>query len=127
MEQKNSDELVLKIVAAIAENLPPLKEEDINFLVNNPLVLRQKLLMVLAPDRTEEQEAFLNAPIDSHWISGRVVSCCRSVELKSLKPLMSISRSNPPREYKLFYKKLAVRPMKELVDLFAKHGLTLPE
>lgn len=74
-----------------------------------------------------ETTTFLDAPIDRHSVSVRILNCCKSIELKTLRPLMSISRSNPPREYKLFYQKMAVRPMKELVNLFAKHGLTLPE
>jgi hypothetical protein len=81
----------------------------------------------LPDQKKEEQDAFLDASIDTQPVSVRVLNCCKSIELKSLRPLLSISRNNPPREYKLFYQKLAVKPMRELVDLFAKHGLTLPE
>ena len=80
------------------------------------------------PDQKKEaQDLFLDAPIETLPVSQRIVNCCKSIEIKSLRPLLSISRSNPPREYKHFYKNLAVKPMRELVDLFAKHGLTLPE
>ncbi|MES2224946.1 MAG: hypothetical protein V4478_03085 [Patescibacteria group bacterium] len=77
--------------------------------------------------KNEEQDAFLDALIETLPVSQRIVNCCKSIKIKSLRPLLSISRSNPPREYKHFYKNLGIKPMRELVDLFAKHGLTLPE
>jgi hypothetical protein len=137
MEQNTLHKQTAKMIAVIAVNMPSITEARMQFLIEHPSILKEKLWTALMYDLTKEQELFLDTPLNYHILEMdepnihdfyvRVFSACKKWDIKTLKELMFISRTNPPSRYQGFFKFLGTKTYNHMVEEFTKHGLTLPE
>jgi hypothetical protein len=137
MEQNTLHKQTAKMIAVIAGNMPDLTEARMQFLIEHPSILKQRLWSALMYDFTKEQDLFLNTPLSYHILeinepnihdfSVRIFRACEKFSVKTLNELLFVSRKNPVSKYGGFYKALGRNATEELAQGFKKLGLTLPE